>query len=501
MPTEDRDRLFEKALARHLRGGAAGSDSACPDAETLAAYHEGALSVEETSAAKKHFVSCARCQKILDQLAATQSVSELRNQEDELVAGGVVSRPKNGEVHGEASVSSATSRAPKETESRVAHFPTKKKRLLRWAAPAGAIAAGLLLYASLRDFRSPAKRTEPATQTAQNREDNSNLRDYYAVPGVPPKAPQTPPPATSNQPKQKDDEFAARTSRQQAANPAPRVLLDELERLRGKAEPSKDRKAEEKSARSQSPAPTSAANAKTPQSGGRSTVEQGTNPAKTKSFDAAKSGVVGGSLQNGAEAQQSQIQLQASGAATGAPAASPSSPVPPPPVPPASASQQVTVTAAAPEVANETVEVSALNKKEANLPAMSRNVIDPAMLPPRMVVASNEKSIWRFGEHGAIAHSSDGGRTWKLQEVPVTATLTSGSAPAKNICWIAGAAGTLLRTTDGGKHWQLIIAPIAGDLGGVMASDGKHATIWDVPRQATYQTSNGGKTWEKKTAE
>jgi len=498
MRAKDRDRLFEKALARHLSGGADGGDSACPDAETLAAYHEGALSADEMSAAKKHFVSCARCQEVLEQLAATQSVSELRNQEDELAVGGASLRPENDEVYGEASVSSAISRAPKETESRVAHFPSKKKWLLRWAAPAGAIAAGLLLYVSLRDFRSPAKRAESATQTAENREDNSNLRDSYAVPGVPQKAPQTPPPAA---PKQKDDEFAARTSRQQAASPAPSVLLDELERLRSKAEPPTDSKPEKNLAEPLVPAPKSAANANTPQSGGRSTLEQEANPAKTKSFDAAQSGVAGGSLQNGAEGQQSQIQLQASGAATGAPAASPSSPVPAPPVPPASASQQVTVTAAAPEVANETVEVSALNKKEANLPAMSRNVLDPAMLPPRMVVAPNEKSIWRFGEHGAIAHSSDGGKTWKLQEVPVTATLTSGSAPAKNICWIAGAAGTLLRTTDGGKHWQLIIAPIAGDVGGVMASDGRHATIWDGPRLATYQTSNGGKTWEKKTAE
>src|SRR5260370_35814940 len=117
------------------------------------------------------------------------------------------------------------------------------------------------------------------------------------------------------------------------------------------------------------------------------------------------------------------------------------------------------------------------------------------------MVASHQTSIWRFGKHGAIGHSCDGGKTWESQQVAVTATLTSGSAPAKNICWIAGAAGTLLRTTDGGKHWQLIIAPIAGDLGGVMASDGKHATIWDGPRQATYQTSTCAKTWETKTAD
>ena len=493
MPAEDRDRPFEKALARHLRADADAGDSACPDAETLAAYHEGTLSVAETSAGKKHFVWCTRCQEILAQLEATQAVNELRNREDELIAGGAVSRLKNNEAYREASAPSGATSAPKETESRIAHFPTKKKWLLRWVAPAGAIAAGLLLYAGLRDFRSPARHAEPATQIAENREDSAGARDSYLARAEPQAAPQ----AT---PKQKDDEPAARASRQQTANPAPSVLLDELESLRSKAEPLKDSKAEKKSAQLPPPAPKIAPNPNTAKSVGRiSTDEQRTNPAKPKSFDAAGKSGVGGSVQNGADAQQNQIQLQASGAATGAPAASPSSPVPPP-VPPASASQQITVTGAAPEIAKQTVAVSPLNEKEANLPVTSRNVIDLAQLPSGMV-ASNGKSIWRFGGHGAIAHSSDGGKSWKSQEVTVTATLTSGSAPAKNICWIAGAAGTLLRTTDGGKHWQLITTPIVGDLGGVMASDGKHATIWDTSRQATYQTSNGGKTWEKKTAE
>jgi photosystem II stability/assembly factor-like uncharacterized protein len=132
---------------------------------------------------------------------------------------------------------------------------------------------------------------------------------------------------------------------------------------------------------------------------------------------------------------------------------------------------------------------------------MSRNEISILGLAPSGQIAQNGNSIWRFGEHGAIAHSSDGGKTWKPQVAAVAATLVNGSAPAKNICWIAGAAGTLLRTTDGGKHWQLIVTPIAGDLGGVLASDGKHANIWDAAHRETFQTSNGGKTWEKKTAD
>jgi Photosynthesis system II assembly factor YCF48/Putative zinc-finger len=499
MPAEDRDRLFERALAQHLRADAGAGNSACLDAEMLAAYYEGVLSEEETSAAKNHLVSCPRCREIVAQLAAAQSVSELRNQEDELVTTALL-RPKNDEVYEEASAPGVSSRAAKETESRVGHFPSKKKWLLRWAAPAAAIAAGVLLYVGARDFRSQTKRTEPATQIAENRGDNALARDSYAAPGVPQEMPQTPPQAM---PKQKDDDLAGRVSRRQTAgNPTPSVLLDELESLRGKAEPPKDSKAEKKSAPPMKLAtPMIGGNANTAQSGGRiSASEPSKNLAKAKSFDAADKSDTGGALQNGADAQQNQIQLQASGAATGAPAASPSSPAPSP-APPASASPQITVTAAATQAATETVEVtSAPREKEANLPAMSRNEMSILGLAPSGMTAQNGNSIWRFGEHGAIAHSGDGGKTWKPQVAAVAATLTSGSAPAKNICWIAGAAGTLLRTTDGGKHWQLIITPIAGDLGGVLASDGKHANIWDAAHRETYQSSNGGKTWEKKTA-
>jgi hypothetical protein len=459
----------------------------------LAAFYEGALSAEEMSEAKKHFGWCARCQEILGQLAATQSAGELRNQEEELAVAGAISRAKFGEASGEGFVPSVAN--PVAKEAAVAHFPTRKKWLLRWAAPAGAIAAGLLLYVGLRD--SPAKHAESAAQIAENREDNAGARDSSATRRAPEGSPQV-------TPKQKNDDVEAeasrRLSRQQPAAPAPSALLDELKSLRERGRPSKDSKAKKKPVQPLLPrsAPTIEANANTPQSGGRIfAVEQSKDLAKTRSSDAAAKAGVAGSLQKGAEAQQSQSTQAQTGAVTSGAPAVPASPPIPPPAPPPAATQQVTVQAATSETAAGTPEVTALNKKEANLSLVSGNTVEPALAPPDMV-ASHEKSIWRFGEHGAIAHSNDGGKTWESQEVVVTATLTSGSAPAKNICWIAGAAGTLLRTTDGGKHWQLIITPIAGDLGGVLANDGKHATIWDERRQATYQTSNGGKTWEKK---
>src|SRR5258708_36090703 len=81
MSAEDRDQLFEKALARQLRAGKDALADACPDAETLAAYHERLLSVEELSAAKKHLVSCTRCQQILAQLEATQDLVESQDRE------------------------------------------------------------------------------------------------------------------------------------------------------------------------------------------------------------------------------------------------------------------------------------------------------------------------------------------------------------------------------------------------------------------------------------
>lgn len=118
-----------------------------------------------------------------------------------------------------------------------------------------------------------------------------------------------------------------------------------------------------------------------------------------------------------------------------------------------------------------------------------------AIVDRRFIVAPGEKNAWRVGEAGQIEHSTDRGKTWKMQKSGVTEDLTAGSATSDKVCWVVGKTGTLLLTTDGGKHWKHISSPITDDLGGIHATDALHASIWDVPNRRSFETTDGGATW------
>jgi photosystem II stability/assembly factor-like uncharacterized protein len=178
--------------------------------------------------------------------------------------------------------------------------------------------------------------------------------------------------------------------------------------------------------------------------------------------------------------QQNEINQQAIGAAR--PAA--------PPAPSAAAKEKQTT------IVNAQAAAPTLEMKDSNQPAALNKAFYNLSALPSGVMAPDGKSLWRFGASGAVMHSSDAGQTWQPQSSGVIAALTNASAPSDKVCWIAGAAGTLLFTKDGGNHWKVIITPIAGDLGGVRASDAKHASIWDLPNHVAYQTSDGGATWK-----
>src|SRR5216684_3499372 len=86
MAPDERDRSFDKALARHLRsaapagqaaeipGASTSQAGACPDPETLAAYHERSLLPEQLNSLKEHLVACANCQTVLAHLETTDQI-------------------------------------------------------------------------------------------------------------------------------------------------------------------------------------------------------------------------------------------------------------------------------------------------------------------------------------------------------------------------------------------------------------------------------------------
>lgn len=137
-----------------------------------------------------------------------------------------------------------------------------------------------------------------------------------------------------------------------------------------------------------------------------------------------------------------------------------------------------------------TSEVAAQAKQEPNYQKLKAGALVP-------VISSDGKSIWRFADDGSISHSQDEGRHWQPQSSGVAAQILAGSAPTAQVCWAVGTGGTILRTVDRGAHWTKISSPISSDLGAVQATDDSHAQIWDLSRQLSYETGDGGKTWKQ----
>src|SRR4029077_1528676 len=129
MAGEDRDRLFEKALAHHLRAdGVAARALACLDAEVLAAYQERQLSPEEMSAAQQHVASCLRCQDIVGQLDTTRTLDKLQSAEDGAMFTRAAPALNSPDSPGKSTATIADHEriAEMQSKSKVAKFPGKR---------------------------------------------------------------------------------------------------------------------------------------------------------------------------------------------------------------------------------------------------------------------------------------------------------------------------------------------------------------------------------------
>lgn len=419
MPLDDREKNFERALRGHLQ-------TACPDAETLAAYHERALASDEMILWKKHIANCAACQELLAQIENTEEL--VLNEERELAVAGM-SRQLVAAVKPAALPSMrSTQRAPS----------------WRWAAPAGAIAAGLLVWVFIRGM-TPTKQvsTEPTTQIAENRV--------------------SPPPAA--------DEVGK--SREAVPNSAPSsnvqgAVSPKLKQIRPERRDydSKDAVAPFAAA----PAPVAPPQAALAEAAKEPDLDQGRSD---KDLTAANQKKESSETKLGRSPQDQQASAAA-------------------PVQAQSAPRKTEQNQAAAAIGGRLAggETAAEAKQEQPF----QGLISKKLLP---VVSNDGRYLWRFGDDGSISRSQDQGKHWQAQTSGVAAQIRAGSSPTDEVCWAVGSGGTILRTVDGGAHWTKVSSPTSSDLGAVQAADGDHARIWDLSRKLSYKTADGGATWHQ----
>ena len=483
---DDRDQLFEKALARQLRADGA-AESLCLDPETLAAYHERTLSPEEMSAAKSHLVPCARCQEILAQLETTEEIAGAvsdPNAEPELVPALAAAKPATSAMREEFpfAAASARSAAPQKLRS-IATGPAFSPR---WVVPAGAVAAGLLLLIGLREFRlatpkqvaEPPQVAEARAPVAAPQGSSEALRDIESRELQLKKQ-------EERQPLQMSTPPVAPTSRSENA------LRDEKKDFPARISPGEAPASGLRSPAMVPPEHTAGPNVAAGQAQAADALQRSApviaGRARQQVEIAGNAGALAPqapSLDDGAARTRAKAGVGGGVGAGNGRAPSPA-PAPTPASTGADNFQVGTGAASAEVVARPQVSQAGAYSGIASKLSLDIRISSPG-----------GKKIWRVGPNGQILYSKDHGQSWLLQTSGVSANLTAGSAPSEKVCWIVGAAGTLLRTTDGGDHWQTITTPITGDLGGVHAADAQHASIWDAPNHLGYETSDGGATWK-----
>ena len=475
MAPEDRDRSFDKAIARHLRSAAASSDSvkqaagtpssrdACPDTETLAAYHERSLLPEELNSWKEHIVGCAHCQELLAHLELTDDIPLHAAEEKEVFA--IADAQHAPYVEKTEPVARSSVR-----EGRRASRLTHGVRW-RWIAPAGAIAAGLLVWIALHENERPFP-SYNEVKIAKNQKPASGPVAPTSM-----KAPAASPEVQRSQ--AKSSSAADAISSYSESRDLRKQQTDEL-RTRGApaarslGREESERKDAERDASGYLLRDEKRADLDDKLIGG--VVREKALEAKKESEMQANA-----RAQASAPAQEQNLQAQNQNI-------SPKVPGPAPLGQTKSLAKTKAVTPAAPPPAP-AAEVA--SNYAANGATEAVMVTDS-----RLIVAPSSTFVWLPGRAGLIEFSRDGGRSWMRQPSGVLVDLLTGSATSESVCWIVGRAGAILLTADAGAHWKLLSSPLKEDLSGIRATDAQHATIWNAHGTKYFATSDGGLTWQ-----
>jgi hypothetical protein len=482
MAPDDRDRMFDKALSRHLRSmpsspetskissDSTSSTSLCLDAEMLAAYHERSLLPEEMNSAKEHIVGCAHCQAILAQLELTDTIPLAAIEKEKMLATAAAPAAVVQEER------TATSAQRAQSDKAASRRPIRGPRW-HWLVPAGALAAGLLVWIGLHENQRPHFLGNKEVQVARVQEPPAP---------VPSLNKQTVPALTAPKAEQLDALSRGHAGvggiTGGAAGITSKAIPSSPENLNlpGQAEPA---------TRVASSPALSAKESELRKDAARDSSVSLLTAQNQRDLDAKNA--TGGALQDQAalqnQNQAANIQVQNQMIQQKVAGPSPLSQVET-----AKKSKSATATArysAAPAPAPPAPTAAAAFSDDMEMAAHA--------IPNQHLIAVPGTAVrWLAGGAGLIEFSSDNGSSWSVQSSGVTVDLLTGSAPSDKICWMVGRAGTILLTTDGGAHWSTVHSPLTEDLGGIHASDVLHATIWNLAKTKSFETSDGGVTWK-----
>ena len=453
MPSDDRERSFENALASHLHAGSSAGDShgACADAETLAAYHERSLAPEQMALLKTHVTDCERCQQVLALLQATNEIP----------------------IAAENMAPQATAAA----NSSVRVFPARRPTLWRWVAPAGALAAALLVWVAVRENNSgriPPQPTRVVAKQAETANNQTATSSSLTQPSLDA--------ARKNEPAPSNTLSASNTapSPQTAGAPKapPRILLKQKDSSgTGKKSWVADdsaQMADNSLNREVSPAPEEAFQSQLAERMETPKTDTAKIEAEKKAANARRDALSARSRQQPAPAPAPTRSAIAD-------------------VAPATPSARTVAPSGAAGVSGgvtQQQEIAGMSKfSDKAKMRLAHSLGEVTIATPGGLVS------WRVGQAGIIDFSSDAGKTWTLQPSGVTTDLLAGSAPTDKVCWIVGGSGTILHTTDAGAHWQKLRPPVQEDILTVVAEDALRATV--SLTNGSYQTTDGGATWNK----
>src|SRR5713101_7532217 len=133
----------------------------CPEPDVLAAYHERSLSLDELNSWKSHVAGCVRCQQILAHLENTEHLEvEVASGEKVLVMNEPAIFNERSPIAKDQLASAAVARPAQRIRPGSIMQGRQRKTHWRWFVPAGAIAAGLLVWIALHESK-PAGVLQP----------------------------------------------------------------------------------------------------------------------------------------------------------------------------------------------------------------------------------------------------------------------------------------------------------------------------------------------------